>query len=307
MNPPIEITQIDLRYENHRLKSAVQERTLLASIAERGIDQPLQGVASSESASGRVILLDGFKRLRCARKIKLGQVPFVSIAPDVVSAILVLLKISNAKSLSLLEQARLVDELKRTGGLGVAEIASRLERSKAWVIARLDVLSKMSPKVATSVFSGSFPTYSYLYTLRQFRRLTHAKQSEEEDFVAAVSGRDLSTRDIETLARGFFQGGSQVRAQIQSGNLAWSLGELRKNEREVEAGAESFTELERGVLRDLDIAIRAVGRLTLRLGNPALKTPGFFAEAGLLASGLLRRLQPLGEEIRHFCDRSRQT
>ncbi len=59
----VELSQLDLRYEGCRLKSPAAEARLLAAIAQSGIQQPLQGV---ELTAAR-ILLNGFKRLRCAR------------------------------------------------------------------------------------------------------------------------------------------------------------------------------------------------------------------------------------------------
>ena len=60
----IEITNLDLRYEKFRLKSKKIERALLASILENDIQEPLRGV---DLGDGTKILLDGFKRYRCAK------------------------------------------------------------------------------------------------------------------------------------------------------------------------------------------------------------------------------------------------
>lgn len=304
MSRQVELTRIDLRYEDYRLKSAFQEKVLLSSIAERGVEQALRGVL--ESADERPVLLDGFKRLRCARKLGMGVVPFVPIAVNVASGILMLLKLSAAGHLTLLEQARLVDDLKRVHQISIAEIAARLERSKAWVVVRLDTLSKMSTVVREEVFSGRFPAYSYLYTLHQFRRLTHAKQSEEDEFVRATSGKQLSTRDIEFLARGYFQGGDNVRDQIREGNLGWCIEELKRNWAEAAEGEALWKDIERSIVRDLEMLTRAFQRMGMKLDSNDIGSPGFFAEAGLLASGVLRRLTQFETAIGRFCDRCRK-
>jgi ParB-like chromosome segregation protein Spo0J len=70
----IELSSLDLRYEGHRLRDLSGEARLLAAIAERGIVEPLEGV---DEGAGHV-LLNGFKRWRCARKLGLGSVPYVS-------------------------------------------------------------------------------------------------------------------------------------------------------------------------------------------------------------------------------------
>src|SRR5262245_57246163 len=98
----VELAQLDLRYESCRLKSPGAEDRLLCSIAQAGIQQPLQGV----QAAGVRILLNGFKRLRCAQKLHVATVPFVALAMDETTGIVCLLRAANDHALSLLEQAR---------------------------------------------------------------------------------------------------------------------------------------------------------------------------------------------------------
>jgi ParB-like chromosome segregation protein Spo0J len=149
----VEVSQLDLRYEGCRLKSRAAEDRLLGSIAQAGIQEPLQGV----EVAGVQILLNGFKRLRCARKLHLATVPFVALATDETAGILCLLRAANDHALSLLEQARFLDELKGTGGLSVAEIAQQVGRSPAWVSLRLGALAELSPVVRAALFDGAFP------------------------------------------------------------------------------------------------------------------------------------------------------
>jgi hypothetical protein len=184
----VEVAQLDLRYEDCRLKSPAAEDRLLGSIAQAGIQEPLQGVEANDVR----ILLNGFKRLRCARKLHLATVPFVALAADETAGIVCLLRAANDHALSLLEQARFLDELKGTGGLSVAEIAQQVGRSPAWVSLRLGALAELSPMVRAALFEGAFPVYSYLYTLRPFRRLNGAAAVDE--FVAALRGKKLSAR-----------------------------------------------------------------------------------------------------------------
>ena len=61
MSESVERSSLDLRYEGYRLRNAAAEARLLASIAERGIEEPLAGV---DTAQGH-LLLDGFRRNRC--------------------------------------------------------------------------------------------------------------------------------------------------------------------------------------------------------------------------------------------------
>ena len=44
MGREVEPAALDLRYESYRMKNPAVEARLLASIAERGIEEPLEGV-----------------------------------------------------------------------------------------------------------------------------------------------------------------------------------------------------------------------------------------------------------------------
>lgn len=302
MRTEVETSQIDRRYESYRMRSVGREKLLLSSILAKGIEEPLSGVQALSTAP--VLLLDGFKRLRCAEKLKINHVPFVSLGEDEATAILSLLRLSNAKSLTLLEQAKLVDELKRIYGLSMAQIAMRVDRSKGWVCTRINVFSEMSAVITKEIFSGRFPAYSYFYTLRQFRRLNAVPKAELDDFVRAVSGHGCSTRDIECLAKGYFCGGETLKEQIRQGDLAWCLGQL-KFQVDPE-GQAKLSDLEARVLRDLDLLQSTMGRLTLKLRSPDLKGPDFFAQAELLTDGISNRVSKFLEILGGFRDRLRQ-
>lgn len=300
MGNSIEIARVDLKYESYRLKSASREKILLSSISERGIDEPLCGAYSLDE--GSLILLDGFKRFRCAIRLGMPSVPFTGIGRDEATAIMQLIRTSNEKSLSFIEQAKLVDELKKVYQLSVAEIANHLGRSKAWVVVRVAAFSEMSESVLAEIFAGRFPLYSYLYTLRRLRRITGSASKEVDAFVKSVAGKHLSTRDIECLARAYFQGGSFIREQIDKGCIGFCLSQLK----DAEIGAStSLNDLEKTALRDLEIANRVMGRLTLKLSNPKIESGEFFAEAGLLASGIIRLEPRFITSIQEFYARSR--
>ena len=163
----VELSTLDLRYESCRMKLAALEQRLLGSIAERGIEEALEGVQVGESR----ILLNGFKRYRCARKLKIALVPFTSLGRDQTAGIVTLLRAARDRALGILEQAAFIDELKHAGNLSLAQIAAELSRSKAWVSLRLGLIGEMSAPVRQKLFAGAFPVYACMYTLRPFMRL----------------------------------------------------------------------------------------------------------------------------------------
>lgn len=296
----IEISQIDTRFEGYRLKDKSQEKFLLSSILEQGIREPLQCVVKPGE---QLILLDGFKRLRSASKLGIKVVPVVSLGSDEAGAILQLIRLSNVRGLSILEQAMLVDELKNTYGMGIREIARHLEHSPAWVSVRLGIIGEMSSVVKEAIFSGRFPVRSYMYTLRQFTRVNTVKKSDIDAFVNSVSGKGLSIRAIETLAHGFFKGGQKLREQILEGNLEWTLNQLRQD---VMNNTDSFSECESKTLRDLELAQGCIMRIPYKLEDSRLKTQSFFATAHLLVESILKKISFFKEALEEFRDRGRE-
>ncbi len=69
----IEIKEIDTRFEKFRLRDRQREKDILTSILEKGVLKPLQCVCRP---GVQLILLDGFKRLRCCVKLGINAVFF---------------------------------------------------------------------------------------------------------------------------------------------------------------------------------------------------------------------------------------
>ena len=299
MAKQVEITNLDLRYESLRLKSAGAERQLLVSISQHGIRDSLQGV---DTKAGRV-LLDGFKRLRCAQKLAIAIVPYNSLGSDEALAIIELMRISNAKNLSILEQAKLIDELKSVHKMSNSEIAGHLEKSKAWVSVRAGIIAEMSECVMKKIFNGDFPVYAYMYTLRQFIRINRISRADIDEFVTALSGKNLSIRDIETLAHGYFKGSEDFREQVKNGNISWSLSRLKDRS----AKPPDCTEIERTMLKDLEIVQKYIQRVISRSSDTRYKSNSFFVQANLISGGILRQLEIFSKAVRDFHDKSGQT
>lgn len=300
MDISVEISSIDLRFQHCRLSHEPNEQRLLASIANQGIRDPLFGIIRD---GGVPVLLDGFKRLRCASKLRINQVLFRSIGDDEATAILALMRLSNAGSLTILEQACLIDELRRLHKLSIVEIARRLERSTTWVSARQGILTEMTSLIKDKVMSGAFPLSAYMYNLRTIRRLSSVQPSEIEAFVLATAGKGLSVRDLDILAKGYFKGSEEFRSHVQLGDVGWCLKALRTISDTGTSAASN--EDERKVLIDLEVVQRRLRRFPGMLSGLYTQSPAFLAEAHLFSGGILRLIQPFTKAIKDFYDRTR--
>jgi hypothetical protein len=295
----VELASLDLRYESFRLKQPALEERLLASILQRGIEEPLEGVEVQPAQ----VLLNGFKRYRCARRLRLGTVPYRSLGQDEAAAILELLKLSNNRSLSILEQAAFIAELKNTRGLKVAEIAAELSRSKSWVTMRLGLLAEMSQPVRQKLFAGAFPVYSYMYLIRQFMRMNGVQPEQIEQFVLATSGQGLSVREVEQLAHGFFRGPDSFRQEILKGNLALPLARMRQ----VPQSPDGCSEFERVLLGDLELTQKYMQRVMGKSQEHAkLSSRAFHAQCHLLTAGILSRSRAFLDTLRALHDHNGQ-
>lgn len=295
----VELATLDLRYESYRMKNPVVEARLLAAIAERGIEEALEGV----DTAGGSILLNGFKRYRCAAKLRIRMAPYASLGEDEAAAIVTLLRVSNDRSLTILEQARFIEELRKRNAMSVADIAGRLSRSKSWVSMRLGLMAEMSVVVREKLFSGGFPVYPYMYTLRQFMRMNGVSKQDIEDFVVALAGKKLSVREIEQLAHGYFRGPASFREAIRQGHVALALDWFRQ----VPEDPDGCNEFERVLLKDLEVTQKYHQRVIGKSQDRRLKTAAFFAQAHLLTAGILSQARAFFEGMRKLHDRCGQT
>jgi hypothetical protein len=295
----VEISSFDLRYEGRRLRNRTQEGRLLSSMAERGIDEALEGVDAGDVR----VLLNGFKRYRCARKLGLSMVPYTSLGTDAAGGIVALLRIVKTNNLHVLEQAGFIDELRGMEQLSVSQIAGLLSRSKGWVSMRMGILAQMSEAVRRELFSGRFPAYAYLYTLRPFMRMNGVGSHEVEELVVALGGKKLSVREIALLAHGFFRGPDAFREQIRAGNVAVALDRIRQVPDDPDEGCSVF---ERGMLRDLELTGKTIQRVMGKSTDTRLKSRAFHAEANLVTAGILSRSGAFIKTLRSLHDRSGQ-
>ncbi len=295
----VEIINLDLRYEKFRLKSKEIERALLASIIENDIQEPLKGV---DLGDGTKILLDGFKRYRCAKKLNIGMVPYSSFGSDEPLGIIKLIRTSIARPLTILEQAKMIDELKKVHGMSHGDIANLLQKSKAWVSLRAGILEEMSKYVAKRVFNGDFPAYSFMYTLRKFIRINTISKKEIDEFVKLVACKGLSIRDIELLANGFFKGSDSLQQQIKEGHLTWGLDQLKKSSHRTT----ECTTAEQMMLRDLESVQRYMQKITFRARDDSLGNETFQVQASLLVQGIIDIMDNFINAVRDLYDRCEQ-
>lgn len=296
----IEIGSIDLRLEHTRHQDAATEKRLLSSIQERDILDPLTVVRGRGDAS--CILLDGFKRYRCAGKLGVTMVPVEYIGDDVIIGILTLLRRQESRGTNTMEQAALIEELHKQYGMSIYDIAASLCRSPSWVSMRLGMLDELSSLVREKIMSGAFPARAYLYGLKGFTRVNKIPMQDVDACVNALSGKYLSTRDLFILSRAYFNGGESIQRLIIDGDVHRALRVLKSD---AAAPDYEMSVTDRTFLEYLMDASTAINRVLHHARNIEMMTADFSNHVNLWCSSLMNIMQSFQSIITEFYERTR--
>lgn len=286
---------VDLRLSHLRQRDRDAEEVLLESIRTEGIKQPLVVVLPRPN---NCLLLDGFKRYRCARRLSIHVVPILAVEGDERDGLLALLRHSRDKGLTELEHGAVVDRLHTSHGMSVSQIAVQLGCSPAWVSLRLGMVNEMSALVRRKVLSGQFPPRAYLYGVRPFTRVEGVHEKDVGRFVTAVSGRDLSTRELFLLTHAYFEGSRGVKTRIEQGDVQQVLEALKS--KAVPDGGCGV----QAVLDDVRSIVACMTRLTTSLEHQSLDGEVAPLQAHLACAGLLKRISPFTRSLRRFYGRT---
>lgn len=167
---------------------------LAASIAEKGILQPL--IVTKTDEPGRYRIIAGERRWRAAKKAGLGEVPV--ILKDVASSDLVeiaLIENIQRKDLSCIEEALAYERLQKEFGLSQDEIARRVGKSRSAVANTLRLLS-LPKSIQEDVLNGRL-------SMGHARALM-ALASEEDQLALRdqIIQKGLSVRVVEAIVYG---------------------------------------------------------------------------------------------------------
>jgi ParB-like chromosome segregation protein Spo0J len=104
--------------------------------------------------TGRLEILDGFKRVRAARALGWSTLLARIDEVDAIEAKLRVAELHDRRGLTELEEAWLVRSLYRDDGLGQPEIARGMRRHRSWVWRRLMLVESLEPAVQAHVRLG---------------------------------------------------------------------------------------------------------------------------------------------------------
>ena len=176
-----------------------------AALARDGQQLPVVVVAARE---GRYILIDGYKRVRALRRLRVDVVHAVCWDLPEHEALLLGRLMRNAKGDSALEQGWLLDELHTRFGLDADDLARRFGRSKSWVSRRLGLVRELPQPIQQLVRSGKLGAHA---AMRSLVPLARANGKDAIELATAIAPLRPSTRQVETLCVAFARGDAEAR------------------------------------------------------------------------------------------------
>lgn len=201
------IAALDRRYQGLRVASTPGRRaSLRASLERHGQQQPV--LASSGIEEGRLVLLDGFKRVDLLGEAGEERVWVAVVALDAPSS-LTAMAVANVahRGLSDLEEAWILAALEREHGLDQVEIAERFGRHKSWVCRRLSLESRLERAVQDDVRLG-------LLSATAARELARLPRGNQVPAANAVSTHGLSSRQASRLVAVLLKADPAGRGEI---------------------------------------------------------------------------------------------
>lgn len=204
----LELHQLDLRYAGLRRRDGRRERALVASLSASGQQTPVVVVRDE---GGRHVLVDGYKRVRALKRLKVDTASAVVWELAEAEALLLAQLMRASESDSALEQGWLLKELHQRFSLSAGELARRFDKTKSWVSRRLALVNELPEDVQESVRNGELAAHA---AMKHLVPLARANPDGCLQLAKVVAGHGLSSREVGVLCAAFAAGTAESRQLI---------------------------------------------------------------------------------------------
>jgi len=205
----LEWHQLDFRYQDLRVFDRSFEQRLLASLCTKGQQHPVW-VVPSQDTPRRFVLIDGYKRTRCLRRLKNDVVKAVTFTVDE-DELLCLSLLKGTRKINAFEEAWLLRTLGLRFGWTQSRMAQRFLKSKSWVSRRLALIEDLSPEVQKAIRLGYLCPHG---AMRFLAPLARANFDDCDRLVAGLKKTVISSRQLEIVTRAYRAAGPQERHRI---------------------------------------------------------------------------------------------
>jgi len=193
MLDPVAVDDLDLRFQELRLRDATRASRLRTSIEREGIHQPI--LVSTGVEAGALVVVDGFKRVRVAQELELTHVPVRRVDLDGVNVKAVIVVANETRRpLSAVEEGLVVRSLHREDGLSQTAIGDLVGHHKTWVCRRLQLVERLAEGVQRDLRLG-------LLSAAVARALAALPRGNQARTAQVIAEHRLSGRETARLVR----------------------------------------------------------------------------------------------------------
>jgi len=210
----LEFHQLDLRYEKLRSHRPAAERQLVASLAQIGQQLPVVVVRADEVE--RLVLVDGYKRIRALKRLAHDTVRATCWDLSESEALLLDRLMRTGEGASALEQGWLLHELSVRFELSLEELGRRFGRSPSWVSRRLALVEELPAEIQEHVRQGGLPAHAAMKSLVPLAR---ANADDCLLLVEGIAGKGLSNRQVGALYAAWRDGIPGTRERVLAAPL----------------------------------------------------------------------------------------
>jgi ParB-like chromosome segregation protein Spo0J len=276
----VAVDELDLRFAPLRLVAPGAQARLRASVEREGIRDPV--LASTAVEVGRTVLVDGIKRVRVARDLRIAKLWANLVAVDTAASLSAMLS-ANAPhaGLTAIEQGWIVRTLCRDLGLTQKAAGDLVGHDQSWVSLRVRLVEDLEKQLQDDLRLGLLsPTQA-----RELGRLPRGREQLETS--QAVQRHGLSSRQTTQVVDLLLDAGEP---RVRRGILADPLGCLARA-KEVRVKPAVDPRLSRPG-QELAQGLAAWEAASWRLGR--LLTPALSPEDAMLLSSALAQALATG-------------
>jgi ParB family transcriptional regulator, chromosome partitioning protein len=204
----LEFHQLDRRYERLRRRAPEREKRLLGSLALVGQQTPIVVVGGE---AGRWVVVDGYKRIRALRRLKVDTVVATQWDLDEADALILERLMRAAGGDDAFEQGWLLGDLEKRFGLSHEELARRFDKSQSWVSRRLALVDQLPAELQQRVHSGQLVPHAAMKYLVPMARANRAASLQ---LCEALGKRKPSSRQMGALYGAWLCGDVQQRERL---------------------------------------------------------------------------------------------
>lgn len=201
MNNSIEekaVTEILETYVSLRIIHPKAETAIERSMEIYGQISP---VVCLKSVAG-IELIDGFKRLRAARRLKWPTIKVVILETTSRACKAGMIRLNQvSRTITDIEEAMILHSLYRNDGLSQVEIASILDRDKSWVCRRISLIERLSENVRKNLELGLICVSVGRELAKLPRGGRRQAKLHQNEAMLCVLKHHLGKRDVEKLVR----------------------------------------------------------------------------------------------------------